>query len=104
MMYAGDEYYGDEITSPLERPIPFTPQASESFRAELIDSVSWMIREKQTYGTLLNDDGSVSIPIGIIYHPSSIEVVIRSQRYADPSVEYIVDRLLKAMGYRLRRY
>ena len=22
MMYAGDEYYGDDVTSPLERPLP----------------------------------------------------------------------------------
>lgn len=104
MMYSGDEYYGDEITSPLERPIPFTPQASEAFRSELIDSVSWMLTEKQTHGSLLNEAGTSHTAIGIVYHPSHYVVTIAGRSEHSPSVDVIVDRLLKAMGYRLRRY
>jgi hypothetical protein len=35
-MYSGDEFYGDEITSPIERPIPRTkPTTFEAWLARL---------------------------------------------------------------------
>lgn len=103
MMYSGDEYYGDEITSPLERP-QFAPQVSESFRSELIDMVSWMLTEQQIHGSLLNEAGTTHTAIGIVYHPSHYVVTIAGRQYHSPSVDVIVDRLLKTMGYRMRPY
>lgn len=106
MMYSGDEFYGDDVTSPVCRPLPVSiaPMASESFRSELIDSVAWMLTEKQTHGSLLNEAGTTHTTIGIVYHPSHYVVTIAGREHHSPSVDYIVDRLLKAMGYRLRRY
>lgn len=43
MLYSGDEYYGDEITSPQERPMPAQAIPARDFAAWLakLNTIVW---------------------------------------------------------------